>query len=122
VNLTSENINIEYPIQKMMRHRHCQMKGFLSFLILWLISKKGMTGSEITEELEKRKGNRPSPGTIYPVLKDLKERGLLSIDKDKRYSLTDAGKKELETHLNSFFETFCDIDEMRSKCKCHHHK
>ena len=102
-----------------MRNGHCKMKGFLSFLILWLINKKDMTGSEVTEELEKRKGNRPSPGTIYPVLKELKERGLLSIDKNKQYSITIQGKNELNQHLRSFFNTFCDIDEMRSQCKCH---
>ena len=78
-----------------------------------------MTGSEIAEELEQRKGSRPSPGTIYPVLKDLKERGLLSIDENKRYSLTTPGEKELDQHLKSFFNTFCDIDEMRTQCQCH---
>jgi DNA-binding PadR family transcriptional regulator len=93
------------------------MKGFLSFLILWLISKKNMTGAEITQELEKRKGNRPSPGTIYPVLKDLKGRGLLSVDKNKRYSLTKRGERELEFSIQHFFRTFHDIDEMRSCCK-----
>ena len=98
---------------------HCQMKGFLSFLILWLLSKKSMTGAEIALELEKRKGHRPSPGTIYPVLKDLKDKGLLSINSDKSYSLTQKGKKELNIHLDTFFNTFCDIDEMRSKCKRH---
>ena len=72
---------------------------------------------EIAQELEKRKGHRPSPGTIYPVLKNLKDRGLLSVDKDKRYSLTKKGEKELEININTFFETFCDIDEMRSCCK-----
>ncbi|UCE36693.1 MAG: PadR family transcriptional regulator [Thermoplasmata archaeon] len=96
---------------------HCQMKGFLNFLILWLISKKSMTGAEIAIELEKRKGHKPSPGTIYPVLKDLKDKGLLSVDKNKRYSLTKRGQKQLEAHINTFFETFCDIDEMRS-CIC----
>ena len=95
------------------------MKGFLSFLILWLINKKNMTGSEIAEELEQRKGSRPSPGTIYPVLKDLKERGLLSIDENKRYSITTPREKELDQHLKSFFNTFCDIDEMRTQCQCH---
>ena len=95
---------------------HCKMKGFLSFLILWLISKKSMTGTEIALELEKRKGHKPSPGTIYPVLKNLKDRGLLSVDKKKRYSLTKNGKKELEISINTFFETFCDIDEMKSCC------
>jgi DNA-binding PadR family transcriptional regulator len=92
------------------------MKGFLSFLILWLISKESMTGTEIAIELEKRKGHRPSPGTIYPVLKDLKDKGLLSVDENKRYSLTKRGEKELSDHLSTFFDTFCDIDEMRSCC------
>lgn len=96
---------------------HCRMKGFLSFLILWLVSKKGMTGAEMALELEKRKGRKPSPGTIYPVLKNLKDKGLLSMDENKRYSLTKRGRKELEVHLNTFFRTFCDIDEMKSCCK-----
>ena len=108
--------NIAFPIPFHMTH--CRMKGFLSFLILWLVSKKNMAGVEIALELEKRKGSKPSPGTIYPVLKDLKDKGLLSVDKNKRYSLTNKGKKELEIHLNTFFETFCDVDEMRSQCEC----
>ena len=98
------------------------MKGFLSFLILWLINKKKMTGAEITLELEKRKGNKPSPGTIYPVLKDLKDKGFLIIDGNKQYSLTQNGKKELEENLHIFFATFCDVDEMRSKCQHHTNK
>jgi DNA-binding PadR family transcriptional regulator len=106
-----------------MDHYHYpKMKGFLTFLILWLISKKKMTGAEITDELEKRRGNRPSPGTIYPVLKYLTERELLRVDDNKKYSLTKAGKKELEMSLDTFFNTFCDIDEMRSHCHCHRHK
>jgi predicted transcriptional regulator len=112
-------INIGYPIH--FRMHGCHMKGFLSFLILWIINKKNMTGAEITLELEKRKGTRPSPGTIYPVLKDLKDKGFLSIDKNKRYSLTKSGKKVLEESINTFFQTFSDIDEMRAVCKCHHH-
>jgi DNA-binding PadR family transcriptional regulator len=80
-----------------------------------------MTGAEISQELEKRKGHRPSPGTIYPVLKYLTERRLLIVDKDKKYSLSKNGQEELEISLHTFFETFCDVDEMRSHCKCHEH-
>ena len=100
---------------------HCGMKGFLSFLILWLISKRSMTGAEVAMELEKRKGQRPSPGTIYPVLKDLKDKGFLSMDSEKRYSLTKRGKKELDNSIDHFFNTFYDIEEMRSCCKGRHH-
>jgi len=98
------------------------MKGFLTFLILWLVSKKTMTGAEITQELENRRGHRPSPGTIYPVLKYLTERELLKVDKNKKYSLTKKGNEELEMSLNTFFDTFCDIDEMRTHCRCHGHR
>jgi len=94
------------------------MKGFLSFLILWLINKKNMTGAEITEELERRRGHRPSPGTIYPVLKYLTEKELLKVDENKKYSLTKKGEKELDMNINQFFDTFEDIDEMRKHCKC----
>ena len=100
-------------------HGHCRMKGFLSFLTLWLLSKKKMTGAEITQELEKRRGHRPSPGTIYPVLKNLTEKKLLSVDGNKKYSLTKKGEEELNMSLDTFFDTFCDVDEMRSHCHCH---
>jgi DNA-binding PadR family transcriptional regulator len=95
----------------------CASKGFLSFLILWLVNKQPMTGAEIALELEKRRGKKPSPGTIYPVLKHLNEAGILSIDKDKRYSLTEKGKKALEVHLDAFINTFYDIDDMKN-CSC----
>ena len=94
----------------------CRTKGFLSFLILWLFSKKSMTGAEIALELEKRKGKKPSPGTIYPVLKQMKEKNLLTIDENKSYTLTRIGKRTLESHLGAFIKTFYDIDEMKSCC------
>jgi DNA-binding PadR family transcriptional regulator len=84
---------------------------------MWLVSKKSMTGVEITLELEKRKGRKLSPGTIYPVLKDLKDKDLLLMDENKSYSLTKKGMKELETRLNMFFKIFPDIDEMKSHYK-----
>ena len=95
---------------------HCGSKGFLSFLILWLVRKEVMTGAEIALELEKRRGRKPSPGTIYPVLKHLRETNILTIDENKRYSLTEKGQKALEAHLDSFIKTFYDIDEMKSCC------
>ena len=58
-----------------MKDNCCNMRGFLSFLLLFLLSKKSMNGQELADELEKRKGDRPSPGTIYPALKSLREMG-----------------------------------------------
>lgn len=93
------------------------MKGFLSYLILWNLSKKNMTGAELAKEIEKRKGSKPSPGTIYPVLKELKDKGMISSDKNKVYSLTSEGKHELKKACSSFCRIFYDMKEMFHGCK-----
>ena len=93
------------------------MKGFLSYLILWNLSKGKKKGVEISKDLEKRKKRKLSPGTLYPALKELKEKGLVSIDKNKYYSLTKKGKEELNNACKSFCEIFYDMKDMKC-CKC----
>ncbi len=94
------------------------MKGFLSFLILWSISKQAMNGAAIAEELARRRGTKPSPGTLYPALHELQRRGLIEANDTKTYNLTSKGKKELETGLQTFCTIFADFSEMQSQCKC----
>jgi PadR family transcriptional regulator, regulatory protein PadR len=88
------------------------MKGHLSYLILWILNKHNMTGAQITEELKKRRGTRPSPGTVYPALKELKDKGLISSDENKTYNLTLKGKKELKSACKVFCTMFHDIKDM----------
>ena len=95
----------------------CDMRGYLSFLVLWLLKKKKMTGAEISKELEKRRGTKPSPGTIYPALKELKEKGLIKPDNNKAYSLTKKGEKELSSACNFFCTMFYDMKEMMKCCE-----
>lgn len=90
----------------------CDMRGMLSFLILFLLSKKPMHGQEIADEMEKRKGERPSPGTIYPALKGLKEAGFIKEKKEGKtidYSLTEDGKKILKVSKARFCKIFVDV-------------
>jgi DNA-binding PadR family transcriptional regulator len=63
-----------------------------------------------------RKGSKPSPGTIYPALKELKEKGLISADKDKFYSLTKKGEKELKSAAKTFCKIFYDMVDMGKCC------
>lgn len=87
----------------------CDMRGMLSFLLLFLLSKKSMSGNELSKELEERKGERPSPGTIYPALKQLREKGLILEDKDGKninYTLTKKGKDGLKDAKAQFCRTF----------------
>jgi DNA-binding PadR family transcriptional regulator len=76
-----------------------------------------MNGIEIARELEKRRGTKPSPGTLYPALKELKQKELITADKDKTYSLTKKGKKELKSACGTFCKTFYDMKEMFQCCK-----
>ncbi len=90
----------------------CDMRGMLSFLILFLLSKKPMHGQELAEEIGKRKGEKPSPGTIYPALKALREAGLIKekrSGKIKIYELTKDGKLGLEEAKRQFCRTFTDV-------------
>lgn len=102
-----------------MKHEHtgdccCDMRGMLSFLILHMLSKKPMHGQEIADELEKRKGTRPSPGTIYPALKALRETGLIHEKKSGKtlvYSLTDEGKAGVKEAKDRFCKMFTGVIE-----------
>jgi PadR family transcriptional regulator PadR len=88
------------------------MRGMLSFLILFLLSKRPMCGQEIAGELGKRRGERPSPGTIYPALKALKEAGLLSEKRSGKaitYSLTQEGWQSLKDARRQFCRTFMGV-------------
>jgi DNA-binding PadR family transcriptional regulator len=90
----------------------CDMRGMLSFLILWLLSKKPMYGQEIANEIRKRKGSKPNPGTIYPALKDLEERGLVKSSVKGRkitYHLTEKGERGMRNACRYFCRAFGEI-------------
>ena len=80
-----------------------------------------MSGEDIRQEISKRKGSRPSPGTIYPVLKVLNESGFIEEIKNggktRKYKLTKKGKRELEIATGKFCEIFYDMkDEFGKHC------
>ncbi|MFB0500946.1 MAG: PadR family transcriptional regulator [Candidatus Bathyarchaeia archaeon] len=90
----------------------CDMRGMLSFLILWLLSKKPMYGQELAEEIGKRRGTKPNPGTIYPALKQLKKRGLIRSKKEGRvtnYRITEKGRKGILKACEYFCKAFGEI-------------
>jgi DNA-binding PadR family transcriptional regulator len=94
------------------------MKGYLSYLILWILNKNGMKGAEIGKELEKRRGSKPNPGTIYPALKELKNVGLIKVNEKKIYSLTSEGEEELRAACKFFCNIFYDMKDMKEMSDC----
>ncbi len=94
------------------------MRGLLSFTILWLLTKRDMYGQELADELEKRRGVRPTPGTLYPALKELEERGLVEskrVGKKRVYSITEEGlegtKRACEYFCRAYGEIFKEYGE-----------
>ena len=92
----------------------CDMRGFLTFQILWELSKDPLNGQQIAERIAERRGTKPTPGTIYPALKDLREGGSIVGTKEGNqviYTLTEEGKKGLDEASRYFHQAFGDIAE-----------
>lgn len=90
----------------------CDMRGMLSFMILWLLSQRPMYGQELAVEIGKRRGDKPNPGTIYPALKDLATRGMIEAHLEGRnnvYRLTERGRVGLSGALTYFRRAFGEI-------------
>ncbi len=90
----------------------CDMRGMLSFQILYLLSKKPMHGTELAAELGRRRGGRPTAGTIYPALKELKEKQLIRGKREGKlivYSLTPKGTEVKKAAVVYFCRCFGDI-------------
>ena len=95
-----------------MRPSQLDMRGMLAFLALWLLSQKPSSGRELAEEMGRRRGVRPNPGSIYPALKALRRKGLVRGEREGRsivYTLTDRGRKELGLARKHFKRVFGDI-------------
>ncbi len=92
----------------MLHHRHSRHRigvprGLLRYITLIMLEEKPMSGSEITEEIESYMDWKPSPGSIYPLLSSLQEEDLIKPSEDvdptlKRFSITEKGKNEIQSH------------------------
>ncbi|TMP98712.1 MAG: PadR family transcriptional regulator, partial [Thaumarchaeota archaeon] len=75
-----------------------QRKRGLRMLILSMLSNSPKNGIEIMNEIEAatRGWWRPSPGSIYPLMKDLIGEGLVKRTEDEKYELTDKASEQME--------------------------
>jgi DNA-binding PadR family transcriptional regulator len=100
--------------RNLIRHIATVPKGFIRFHVLMALAEKAMSGSELTEKIEKHAGGfwKPSPGSIYPLLSSLQEHGYIKElppeNGLKRYELTETGKlllNEQKDLMKKFKET-----------------
>ena len=66
--------------------------------VLYIVKDSPKSGAQIMDSMEANLQGwwRPSPGSIYPLLKNMVAEGVLSRSEDDRYSLTPSGKEEID--------------------------
>jgi DNA-binding PadR family transcriptional regulator len=86
-----ENKDVFKNITKMRRW------GGLRYVALYSLSQSPKNGAEIMDEIERMSMGawRPSPGSIYPLLNNMQEEGMIRKRDDQRYELTSAGAEEI---------------------------
>ena len=79
--------------------------------VLALLSEEPMHGYQLMSEISERSGGawQPSPGSVYPLLQQLTDEGLVKPSEDgdrKIFTLTDTGRNAAEeAHQADFWET-----------------
>jgi DNA-binding PadR family transcriptional regulator len=82
------------------------MRGDVRAAVLVLLEEAPRNGYQIIQELDERsKGAwRPSPGSVYPILQQLEDEGLVEIastESGKTFHLTAKGKTLVETERDT---------------------
>ncbi len=91
--------------------------GDLKLVMLQLLAQKPSYGYEIIKQMESRLsgGYAPSPGVVYPTLTLLEEEGLATVatsDAGKKvYTVTDAGRSEIEANQRRLKEIFARLEQ-----------
>ncbi|HZU69305.1 MAG TPA: PadR family transcriptional regulator [Ktedonobacteraceae bacterium] len=75
-------------------------RGDMKFALLQLLQERPMHGYEMMKALEEKSGGfyTPSPGSIYPTLQMLEDRGFVTsseVEGKRVYSITDSGRSML---------------------------
>ena len=91
-----------------------RVRGLFRLLILYILKNGPLHGYGIANEFEKlfNHAYRPSPGILYPTLRTLERKGLITSWKEGRrklYKLTERGVIEInkfEEEIRNFIERF----------------
>lgn len=97
------------------------VSGSMTMLILNLLSEKDMYGYEMIDTLRQKSQNvfELKAGTLYPLLHNLEEKGLLAVYEQefngktrKYYSLTKQGKVFLEKKKKEWKEYYTAVSNV----------
>jgi DNA-binding PadR family transcriptional regulator len=86
------------------RGRRPGRRGDVRAAVLLLLKEEPLHGYQLIQQIGERSNGAwtPSPGSVYPVLSQLEDEGLITIERidgRKTASLTDEGRSHVEEHL-----------------------
>ena len=92
-----------------LKKQQIELTAPLAFLLLHEL-RTASSGTELAKKLGERRGSGMiTPGTIYPALKELRRKKLVSYrtsGREKIYSLTVTGQQELDQLYKDFSRLF----------------
>ncbi|HEY8717016.1 PadR family transcriptional regulator [Pengzhenrongella sp.] len=91
-------------------------RGDVRAAVLQLLGEAPMHGYQLMQRIAERSEGvwRPSPGTIYPVLAQLEDEGLVEVTRDqgrKMATLTDDGRAYVLEHAEELGDPFSSLKE-----------
>ncbi len=87
-------------------------RGQLKLAVLKTLSEGSQSGYSLMAQLGKLTGKKPSAGSLYPILDELKKNGAVkSLPKKRKiiYSITQAGKLKFAKEMNFKDQLFQDM-------------
>ena len=89
-------------------------KRGLPNMVVYLLSSSPKNGVELMDGVESitRGWWRPTPGSIYPLLKEMSDQGIVRKRDDGRYELTPRGRSQAELPFGRHRHGAQTVDEM----------
>ena len=92
-------------------------KRGLPNMVVYLLSSSPKNGMELMDGVESitRGWWRPTPGSIYPLLKEMTEQGIVKKREDGRYELTPKGRSQSDGFFGSHHRRPRTVEDMVSQ-------